>query len=182
MTSNQPSRTDRKEGRSRQRTVSEHIEKKDISLRIYLPGSIKGATESTKLNQSSLIRIWIADNPHMQTMPYWKVERAFKKLSKRQQENIAKKRKWFFKIDEQPPAEYQPIPYFHIPRQQSEALKVLHLSDEQVAGFIDRNNKPAKFQRKDKQPEWERMTERQRLVFHFKQIAEGCQYSWEYVE
>lgn len=184
MIQQEKSRPDLKqEGRGRKKPVSENIQAKDIALKITLPGNIQKPSKSSKLNRQSLIRIMIADNPKLSTLPYWKVERMFNKLSKRQQENIAKNRKWFTQVYPKPeelPVEYHPAPYFHIPATQSEATKVVHLSDEQIASFINQDNYPSRFNKKKE--EWERMTERQRLVFHLNQISEGNPYKWEYVE
>lgn len=164
-------------------TESPNILRKDITFTIFLPGALGGPI-SSKLNDDALIRIMIADNKKFQGLPYWKVKRAFYQLSHRQRRNIVKNRKYFPEVGypepETFPEDYVPAPYFHIDRPVTVAKKVMNLSEEVVSGFISGNEYPGRFLRKKEL--WDEMTERQRLIFHLNQIAEGKQYFWRYVE
>jgi hypothetical protein len=156
------------------------IKVRDITLKIILPGRFSNS-HSQKPNDNLLIKIWKADNPkRFQNMEHWKIEREFNKLSRNRKENIAKNRKWYFGLKQNPPEEYFPIPFFHKDRETVPCYKILNLSSEHIAEFIDVSNVPSKFMRRKK--DWEKMSERQRLEFHFDQISENYSYEWKYVE
>ncbi len=65
-------------------------------------------------------------------------------------------------------------------RKNSPCYKVIRLTSEQVTFYIGSTDVPPKFQRK--RSRWTQLSQKQRLQWHFAQIAEDYSYFWEYGE